>query len=493
MLICGTILAVKNLEKIKKLFPYGVLALATGFAMMTFELVAARLLAPTIGSSTFVWTNVIGVIIAALSIGYWQGGILADKRKNQIDIVFLCLSTAVAILLVMIFHSHIITLAAQTVSDARIQGLLAAIGLFALPSFCLGMISPYLVKFSVTSTATSGSSVANLSALNAVGSIVGTFTTGFILFGLIGSKATLFFVVVLLVAVSWLIVPKKFCGQRIALSAVIVTLSIMTLLPWPVADNSKTIDTASASYIVRDSVTFGQPTTDLITGPGGTQSSVYQTGEKELVFWYTQTIAEAISELPNQPKRILILGGGAYTLPEYLATHHPDSQVNTIEIDPDLTQIAQQYFRFEPPNNLSVTSTDARAFVNNTDQKFDVIIIDVYSDDNTPWQFVTGEFGQKIASGLTDNGVVLVNAITAREGDCAPLFAAIQSAYGSFLNHGYFQNRIDVPDARSNIIMTFSNQDLTLSDFNKLDQPATEPYTDDFAPIEHLQQQCYQK
>ncbi|MDR1196825.1 MAG: fused MFS/spermidine synthase [Candidatus Nomurabacteria bacterium] len=480
----------KNLAKIKKLFPYGIVALTTGFTMMAFELVAARLLAPTIGSSTFIWTNVIGVIIAALSIGYWQGGIVADKRKNPADIVFLCLSTALAILLVMIFHSHIITLAAQTVSDARIQGLLAAIGLFALPSFGLGMISPYLVKFSVLSTATSGSSVANLSALNAIGSIIGTFITGFVLFGLIGSKATLFFIIILLVATSWLIAPKKFWGPRIALSAIVVGLSILSLLPWPSSTNPKTIDTASASYIIQNSTAFGQPTTDLITGPGGTQSSVYQTGDKDLVFWYTRVLVEAISELPKSPQRILILGGGAYTLPEYLAVNYPDSQIDTVEIDPELAQISQQYFRFEPQPNLEITSTDARTFVNNTAQKYDAIIIDTYSDDNTPWQFVTAEFGQKTADSLNDGGAVLANAIAAREGNCAPLFAAIQAAYGSFLNHGYSKNRIDLPDARSNIIMVFSNQTLALSDFGQLDQPTVKPYTDDFAPIEHLQQQC---
>ena len=56
----------------------GILAAFAGFVLMVFELVAARILAPTIGSSTYVWTSVIGVIILALSAGYWWGGKIAD-------------------------------------------------------------------------------------------------------------------------------------------------------------------------------------------------------------------------------------------------------------------------------------------------------------------------------------------------------------------------------------------------------------------------------
>ena len=64
----------------EKVHSLGVISFLIGFALMAYELVAARLLAPTIGSSIYVWTSVIGIIIAALSIGYWLGGKLADAR-----------------------------------------------------------------------------------------------------------------------------------------------------------------------------------------------------------------------------------------------------------------------------------------------------------------------------------------------------------------------------------------------------------------------------
>ena len=65
------------------------IAFASGFSLMTFELAAARILAPQIGSSTYIWTSVIGVIIAALSLGYFAGGRLADRRNRACDIAWL--------------------------------------------------------------------------------------------------------------------------------------------------------------------------------------------------------------------------------------------------------------------------------------------------------------------------------------------------------------------------------------------------------------------
>ena len=64
----------------------GILAAIAGFVLMVFEIAAARILAPSIGSSTYVWTSVIGVIIMALSVGYWAGGRVADKRNSPNDI-----------------------------------------------------------------------------------------------------------------------------------------------------------------------------------------------------------------------------------------------------------------------------------------------------------------------------------------------------------------------------------------------------------------------
>jgi hypothetical protein len=50
-----------------------------GADLMALEIVGSRMLAPYFGNSIFVWGSLISVVLAALSLGYWLGGIAADR------------------------------------------------------------------------------------------------------------------------------------------------------------------------------------------------------------------------------------------------------------------------------------------------------------------------------------------------------------------------------------------------------------------------------
>lgn len=94
----------KSLNVARFFNPLSLAAFAAGFSLMTFELVAARILAPSIGNSTYVWTSVIGVIMLALSLGYFMGGKMADARKQPLDAAMLFFVAATCILITLIFH-----------------------------------------------------------------------------------------------------------------------------------------------------------------------------------------------------------------------------------------------------------------------------------------------------------------------------------------------------------------------------------------------------
>ena len=163
---------------LKQTYALGIISFLSGFALMAYELVAARLLAPTIGSSIYVWTSVIGIIIASLSLGYWLGSKLADARQKQIDVVILSLAAALFVVITMLTFTPALAWITDTFNDVRIQGVVASLILFAPASFLLGMKSPYLAKLNIKKLETAGESVANLSALNSIGGILGTFITG---------------------------------------------------------------------------------------------------------------------------------------------------------------------------------------------------------------------------------------------------------------------------------------------------------------------------
>lgn len=469
---------------LKKLPILPIIAFVSGFSLMTFELAAARVLAPSIGSSTYVWTSVIGVIIAALSIGYWLGGKMADARNRATDVAWLCLAIAATITLTLLTYLPLIDSTVQSIVDSRMQGVMASLQLFAPTSLLIGILGPYLVKLKVTSLATSGQSFASLSAFESIGGITGTFITGFILFNYIGAREAFAVVVFLLLASSWLISPQaRWVGRTIAsgVIALVCLASLQIITPGH-------IDTASAHYTIFDRTLAGQPVRGIATGPNGTQSGIYTNDPNKLVFWYTQRMAEVIAQAPNRD-RLLVLGGGAYTLPQYLATAYPDSTVDVVEIDPELADIARQHFYYKDPANVNMIFEDARTFVNKSEQKYDAILVDVYSDSSVPFSLMTKEYGQQIERLLADDGVVIVNMIAGASGPCNELLEALDAPYRQSMPYASYKAQ-NARSSKSNMIVTYSKRPIKWAESFPLNIHTSPVYTDNYAPIERIQQQC---
>ncbi|RKW01158.1 MAG: hypothetical protein D8B38_04680, partial [Candidatus Saccharimonas sp.] len=201
-----------------------VIAFVAGFCVMVFELVAARVMSPVVGASTYVWASIIGVIIAAMSLGYWLGGVLADARSRDGDVAWLLLGAALLMLTMLCQYHDILQWVAQLPIDIRLQATVAASLLFAPTSLVLGAVSPYLVERQTETLARTGRSVASLSAVNSIGGIVGTFAAGFFLFGWLGIHDVLVVLISLLVLASWLVVPGQRWQWRVVVSVLCVGL-----------------------------------------------------------------------------------------------------------------------------------------------------------------------------------------------------------------------------------------------------------------------------
>ena len=465
-------------------------AFMSGFSLMAFELVGARMLAPTIGSSTYVWTSVIGVIIAALSIGYFVGGKLADLRGYTGDVALLCLAIAFAVGYALILFDGAMREVVLLTDDARLQGVLASLLLFAPTSLLLGILSPYLVKLKVTSLAVAGQSVAGLSAFNSVGGIAGTFVTGFIIFSYIGSREALFAIVLLMLIASWIIEPRIRWKLRAGFS---LTVVVIVLLPLIQKQDYIRIDTPSANYEVKTGQLDSGITSSiryLTTGPNSAQSGVYTQQPDQLAFWYTQEIAR-ITGMTSSKKNILILGGGAFTMPEYLARKYPGSMIDVVEIDPSLVSIAEEYFDYTPLNNIHVIDADARAYVNTAIKQYDVVIIDVYSDSSVPFSLLTQEYGASLNAIISADSTVIINTIAAKSGPCQDILKAVDGTYRSFAPYASIsQKGITPSQAASNLILAYTKHPRRFEGMEAFDSQRGFMYTDNFMPVERLQQSC---
>ncbi|NCU38114.1 hypothetical protein EOL96_03615 [Candidatus Saccharibacteria bacterium] len=485
MLFVNQLVCMRYTEKYMKNMSVrlGILAALAGFILMVFELAAARILAPTIGSSTYVWTSVIGVIIMALSLGYWAGGRIADKRSRLSDIALLFLVLGAAIAVTTLLYQGFLASVAEWDIDVRIRAVVASLILFAPASFLLGAISPYLAKLNVRSLDSSGSAVANLGALNSLGGIVGTFLTGFVLFNVMGARAIMVSLAIASLVIAWRVGFAR-TRRNLAASVVVVCLVVLT-------GNSTgvfAIDTATAHYTIED-VTVGERTLRLLaTGPGGKQSGVYMDNPGELAFWYTQQMAAAV-ELQPEAGRIAVLGGGAYTLPMYLANKYPDTQIDVVEIDPQLLAIAKEHFGFRELPNITVYAEDARTFINRMQNTYDIVLVDVFGDDSIPLSMLTAEYGNALGSAVRSDGVVVLNAIAGSNGPCAELFDAIMRPYLDNFAKGYYLP-YNTDTVRTNIVSVFGSSPVVAAPYRDLGSAKGPIYTDDFNPVTQIQFDC---
>lgn len=113
-----------------------------GAVVMILEMVGSRIMSPYVGSSIFVWTSLIGIILGSLSLGYWWGGKIADKNPNYKTFSLIILLSALAVIIITLLKGVILSFLTQIIQDIRFSSVISATLLFAPASILLGMIFP---------------------------------------------------------------------------------------------------------------------------------------------------------------------------------------------------------------------------------------------------------------------------------------------------------------------------------------------------------------
>lgn len=169
-------------------FP-GLFAFLANGCLLVLELVAGRILAPTIGVSLYTWTAVIGVVLAGISLGSWLGGKIADRRPGRSVLSLQLLLSAVASALVLVFQSNLDSIAAPFTWPQIWQVVWLTTIVFFLPSVVIGMITPMIVKLALSSLEVTGRVVGRIRAAAELGAIAGVFLTGFVLIEAFGTRS----------------------------------------------------------------------------------------------------------------------------------------------------------------------------------------------------------------------------------------------------------------------------------------------------------------
>lgn len=405
----------------------------TGGSIMIYEILASRIFAPFFGTSTYIWTNIIGVIMASLSLGYYLGGRYADRHPDTKHLVTLIFASAVLLTLTNLFQNPLLLFARNSSASTGLASFLASLLLFAPLSVLLGMVSPFVARLTSEKIKTVGASVGNVYAVSTAGSIVGTFLAGFVLVPSLQIANILYIIAFLLFGLAFwldgvcrikvkfsillvLILLIFFFNSRLSFAQVFSTSSEKIIADIPTEYSRVWI--SEEQYPLARQRTFSDGQSSIYIIPQSAGEVVIPSSDIIRAFRLYQYYAP-------QAQDFLLIGGAGYVFPKYLQELSPNAKIDTVEINPDLLQIAQDYFYFEPSENFRNIAQDGRVYLNENEKKYDVIILDAFNNNSAiPFQLVTEEATQKIYDSLSENGVFLCNTISALDGKNARFLEA---------------------------------------------------------------------
>ena len=233
-----------------------------------------------------------------------------------------------------------------------------------------------------------------------------------------------------------------------------VCTAFLAAMPWLLRKrNVEMRRTKFGITLVFDAENLDHTPVRLLNVNGTFQSGCYVPEDLrfELACEYHREMARVIEGLVSargasreRPLRVMVMGGGGYSLPKYLAAYVPAVRVDVVEIDPAITQIAREFFFLdeclektgaERDGRLRLVTGDAWAHVRAAAEPYDVIVNDAFSGNRPLGPLTTEEGARTIREHLAKGGVYLANVRCAREGRRARVLREVEEAFGREFAH----------------------------------------------------------
>lgn len=457
-----------------------------GAALMGIEFLAARMLAPTLGSSLFVWGSVISIVMIALSLGYWLGGEIADRYGSTRTLAPVIALAGLFTVVVPVLSDAVLPSLGGL--GARTGSLAASAIVFFLPSLLLAMVSPLGVRLATgTKVGRIGRSAGTLYAISTAGSIAGTLATAFWLIPLLSLDGLVIGIGFVLFAASLLALglPRQAPDADGDLLAhplaprLATTLTVIAIVAGAAIGASTLVrpaELAEAALGGVERVVYRKDTQyhrlsvtedaeeRHLRFDRSHQTAMYLDDPFETSFRYPGYFHLALALKPDA-KRVLVVGLGGGSAVKRMWRDYPDMRIDVVEIDPVVIDVAYRYFALPRDPRIRVFEEDGRRFLQRTDETYDVIIMDAYYADALPFHLTTEEFFEEVDARLSPGGVVAYNIIASVDGPGSRLFRSMHRTASTVWRELWtFPIGIGADrsaDARRNIIVFASDSSTT--------------------------------
>ncbi|MEA2871038.1 MAG: hypothetical protein QOH67_1014 [Hyphomicrobiales bacterium] len=392
-------------------------AFVTGAIVMSFEMLGSRYLNPYFGSGIYTWASLISTVLAALCVGYFIGGIAADRYPSARVLGATMLVGSLYILVLPAFSERLMEFVLAAFDDVRTGSLAAAFVILFFPVTFLGMYSPFGIRLLLRSAQSSGRVSGTVYGISTLGSIVGTLGTTFILIPAIGTRAITF-----TLGIAGIVSGLLLFAPRLRRGALVLALLLMA----PSARAEALIDEAVREAMLQradgrlahieteyNDIFITKRRHELmmsfqLKGFDYTESIANLADPDDLPVRYTQVMTVGVL-YPPQPNKVLMIGLGGGSISSYLGRHLPDARIDTIEVDPGVITAAKSFFGLRETPRVRYLEGDGRVFLNRNAEAYDLILIDAFHGGYVPFHLLTKEFYTLVKQRLAPGGAAAFN------------------------------------------------------------------------------------
>lgn len=466
----------------------------TGACVLVIEVTAVRILSPYYGNTIFSVSSVISVILGALSVGYYTGGRLADNHPSLRWFFAIIFASGLSVLFLQLLSLTFLPLFGHLLPLTS-GPLISAVILFFIPSFLLGMLSPFAMKLQDMRFPNQGiGSIAGAVFFwSTLGSIMGGLLAGFFLIPHFGVNQIIIGTGIVLI----LLGSIGFQSRIVVFGGIFLTgiVLLFTLLQ-PAASVLYSRDGVYEKITIFDGEYNERPTRFLLQDRN--ISGGRNLDGDDLAFDYTQYYALYKTANLNIQEALMI-GGGTYSVPSVLIRELPDVRVDVVEIEPSLFKLAKEFFNVPESPRLQNYNEDGRRFLHDTEKTYDFIFSDAYQSlYSIPAHLTTKEFFELAHGKLNNEGIFIGNFIARLIPEHPSfLFSEIKTFQSVFPNSYFFAvqspNSIDIQNIifvgyKSDSIVTFENSGFAenLINMKGFDLTSYQKITDNYAPVDYL-------
>ena len=404
----------------------------SGFSIMVIEILGARMFVPFMGNTFYVWTSIIGVVMASMSVGYYRGGVEGDLNADTYGLSKILFKAAISCAFIPFLLIIGFTLGGHSVKWGPIIATL--IGL-APSTYHLAKVSPYCIRLKTTSVEKTGRTSGSIYALSTVGSIFGTFLSGFFLIQYFELRTTILSLAAALFLLSLSLGFPKNKIDKIFYTLFFIFFIIINLTLTPSSTSLTTpidsiplleLETPYSSISVFE---MGHPDNNSRKVRVLKLGRLIQGGiflDDNSSYYEYSYLAQMAWLYNNEPNEVLILGNGAGIFVDKIAKTYPHVNIDVVDIDPEVFRVAQDFFPEKEGDNVNFYVDDARLYLKKTNKKYDIILMDVFgSTQQAPFHLVTDQMNRLVDKRLSADGVYVQNIVSAIDGEKSLLFKSV--------------------------------------------------------------------